>query len=376
MSDAELKKQYNAYKKQWIADNVDDVTMGQTFAKYHEEAADTKTFEEYVNEYGFAGDMRYDSFDEWQLEREMAQTAYDEVAAVYRMANGLDDYDNDENYAEEMTDEDYHAYMNHFCRTAIADEKILPSWAAKRLAEIRAPQMEIRIFQIDRDKDSKHLSFKSYAETMQKGGVDASIYHQVYGGTVNCSSLEDVFALCNSGHPPGYYGHSLSVSDVIEVCSGDQKGFYFCDSFGFKQIGFDIGQTDHDKMLRALIVECGKEPYVGEIQDCLKAKQSVVGGLIEPIYFDRTDRALVYCDEEFLLKGCEPNRYVGDCLVHSTFMIIGNGQNEYGEGIEVSLTDEQIEKYAEQFRYPVIYDPAHSAEQAEEETEDFSFSQA
>ena len=36
-------------------------------------------------------------------------------------------------------------------------------------------------------------------------------------------------------------------------------------------------------------------------------------------------------------------------------MVVGNGENEYGEGIEVSLTDEQIKKYSEMFRYPLIY---------------------
>lgn len=224
----------------------------------------------------------------------------------------------------------------------IADEKKLPSWAAKRLAEIRAPQMEIRIFQINRDKDYKHRSFRSYAETMKNGGIDASVYHQVYGGTVNCRNLDDVFVLCNTGHPPGYYGHSLSVSDVIEVCSGDQKGFYFCDDFGFRQIDFDIGQTDHDKMLRILIVECGKEPYIGEICDCLEAKQSVVGGQLDDYYLGRRVQAIVYGNEDTPNRDCELNRFVTCHFVYGTFMVIGLSQNENDEDIEVSLTDKQI----------------------------------
>ena len=36
-------------------------------------------------------------------------------------------------------------------------------------------------------------------------------------------------------------------------------------------------------------------------------------------------------------------------------MVVGNGQNKFGEGIEVSLTDEQIEEYSEMFREPLVY---------------------
>ncbi|MEE5994421.1 MAG: YodL domain-containing protein [Oscillospiraceae bacterium] len=255
----------------------------------------------------------------------------------------------------------------------IADAKQLPEWAKNRLSEIQSPKMKIRIFQIDHEKDPNRLSFSNYDETMQFGGINSAIYRQIYGGTVNCADLESLFVLCNQGQKPaGYYGHSLSVSDVIQVCDGENKGFYFCDSVGFKPIDFNISQTDHDKMLRVLILECNKEPYIAEIQDCLKAKQSVVGGLIEPVYFDKTNETIIYCDEEFLLKGCEPNRFVGEILIHSTFMIVGNGENEEGEGIETSLTDEQIEKFSEQFRYPLV--PIPKFEQNQEESQNFGFS--
>lgn len=255
----------------------------------------------------------------------------------------------------------------------IADTEKLPEWAAKRLSEIQSPKMNIRIFQIDHEKDTKRLAFSGYDETMQSGGVDSSIYRQIYGGIVNCSGLEDVFRLCNKTPPPGYYGESMSVSNVIEICDGENKGFYFCDSVGFKPIDFDISQTDHDKMLHVLILESNKEPYTAEIQDCLKAKQSVVGGLIEAVYFDENDETLIYCDEEFLFKGYAPNRIVGEIMIHGTFMIVGNGENEEGEGIETSLTEEQIEKFKEQFRYPLIYIPKQEQAQNEEEIEDFGF---
>jgi len=184
----------------------------------------------------------------------------------------------------------------------VADPEQLPQWAQKRLEQLTAPKMRIRVFQIDDSLDYNKHKFMSYDHVMKKGGVDSLIYRQVYGGIVNCSDIESVFALCNTNPPPGYCGHSLSVSDIVEIEDGDDFGFYYCDSIGFKKVPFDIEQTDHMEMLHVLIIENGKEPYEAEIRDELKAKQSVVGGLIEPVYFANNNEALIYCDEEFLLK--------------------------------------------------------------------------
>lgn len=260
-----------------------------------------------------------------------------------------------------------------FCRSdfiGVADTEKLPQWAKKRLEAITAPQMGIRVFQIDDGKDRKHLMFSSYEAVMKSASVDADIYRQVYGGVVNCSELEEVFSLCNTNFPAGFYGRSLSVSDVVEICDGEQKGFYYCDVVGFQKIDFDISKVDRSDMLKILIVEPGKEPYEAEIRDELEAKQSVVGGLIEPVYFTRDDNVLVYCDEEFLLKGCEPNRKVGETIIHGTFMVVGNGENEYGEGIEVSLTDEQVKEYSAMFRYPLVYLTNEEAAEMQEEPDE------
>ena len=252
----------------------------------------------------------------------------------------------------------------------VADTEKLPQWAKKRLEAVTSPQMGIRVFQVNESLDKEKLKFMGYDTALKHGGVDPEIYRQVYGGVVNCSDVESTFALCNTNCPPGYFGHSMSVSDVVEVCGGAQKGFYFCDSIGFKKIDFDISKVDRSDMLKVLIVEPGKEPYEAEIRDELEAKQSVVGGLIEPVYFAENDNVLIYCDEEFLLKSCEPNRKVGDIIIHGTFMVVGNGENEYDEGIEVSLTDEQVKEYSAMFRYPLIYLTNEEAAEMPEEPDE------
>ena len=106
--------------------------------------------------------------------------------------------------------------------------------------------------------------------------------------------------------------------------------------------------------MKILVIEPKKEPYIRDIADDLHEMQEVVGGYIEPIYFDPTNKAIAWCNDEFLLNGSEPNRIVGECLVHGTFFISGNYQNEYGEWDSCSLTDEQIEQYSEMFAEPAM----------------------
>lgn len=92
--------------------------------------------------------------------------------------------------------------------------------------------------------------------------------------------------------------------------------------------------------MKILVIEPEKEPYTRDIADDLQHEmQEVVGGLIEPIYFEPKNDALVFCNEVFLLNGSEPNRMVGDVLVHGTFFVICNETNEYGEEVSCSLTD-------------------------------------
>ncbi len=106
--------------------------------------------------------------------------------------------------------------------------------------------------------------------------------------------------------------------------------------------------------MKILVMENGKPPYEAEISDDIHAMQAVVGGSIEPIYFEPQGDAIAWCNDEFLLNGSEPNRIVGGCLVHGTFFVSGNCQNEYGEWDSCSLTDEQIEKYKAMFENPII----------------------
>ena len=255
----------------------------------------------------------------------------------------------------------------------IADKSQLPIWAANRLELLEKPSMKIRVFQL---REASPLTFMNFEEPSKRGGVKSKDYRQVYGGTVFAENLEDVFRLCNTELPYGYHGHSLSVSDLVEICDGKDKGFYFVDSIGFKKLDdFDISLTDHNDMMKVLILEKDRLPYEAEIKHNIYAMQHIVGGSFDIIYFEPKDDAICFCNDEFLLNGSQPNRVVGNTLVHGTCFIAGNEMTEYGEYDSCSLTDEQIRKYSEMFPQSVVMAadlamPQQSEEQTQEETQE------
>ena len=112
--------------------------------------------------------------------------------------------------------------------------------------------MEIKIFQINQERDKNRLRFLGLEKTRQQQGsskIDSGIYDEVFSGEVKCKNLDDVFAMFNTNIPPEHRGASLSTSDVVQVTKGSQstkKGTYFCDIAGFSKV--DFGQTEDMKI--------------------------------------------------------------------------------------------------------------------------------
>ncbi len=81
--------------------------------------------------------------------------------------------------------------------------------------------MEIKIYQINSDKDSKRVRFADLESLNREGlTVDPSIYEKVFEGELDTNDLETIFGMLNSPKktPDGYSGRSMSVSDIVEVC--------------------------------------------------------------------------------------------------------------------------------------------------------------
>lgn len=103
--------------------------------------------------------------------------------------------------------------------------------------------MNIRIYQINSERDTNHVVFMGYDNLFKLQGsreINSSLYDKVFEGEVNCSTLEKLYEIFNLEHPEGYKGRSMSVSDVVEIIDGTtgKSYFHFCDIVGFRPVSF------------------------------------------------------------------------------------------------------------------------------------------
>lgn len=224
--------------------------------------------------------------------------------------------------------------------------------------------MNIAIYQINSERDVNRVKF-ARMDLLEKyqgsAAVDSSLYDRVFQGEISGHGLEDVYRKFNVGHPAGFAGHSLSVSDVVEICDdttpGLKKGFYFCDSFGFKKVPFEPEKTQvpvREDAIRVVIVEPGVAPRLENIRNDLRVLQNIVGGYIEMAQpFD--DNVAIVCNEEGKLLGLPHNRTIRDEYgrhldsLCGAFFVTGVGEEDF-----CSLTDEQAARYMEVFKAPEI----------------------
>ncbi len=206
--------------------------------------------------------------------------------------------------------------------------------------------MKIKVYQIKEEQNEKNLLFMNYDFAMKHGGVDPGKYTCVFDGKIDADNLEDVYTVCNTESPVGYNGHSMSVSDVVELADGS---CHFCDSFGFKELDdFDTTKAAPIKGHRMLVIEPHKEPYEMVISNGLEPLQQAVRGYIECTYPFEDSNAFVIGNEEAKLIGLEGNRRIGGGIYVGNILIAADD----GQGGTMDLTDEQIEKYTEMFQTP------------------------
>ena len=207
--------------------------------------------------------------------------------------------------------------------------------------------MNIKIFQINNDRDEKNLKFVNLERTVEyqkSEKINAKLYDEVFWGDVDAENLEDIFTKFNTESHPLHRGHSLSVSDIVKT----DEGAFFCDSVGFKKVEFDESQTQKpDNLMKIVYVEPNRKPFVSEIEHKLDAEQKAVKGYIEVIYIGDNDVCLVG-NEEAKLMGMEGNRRIGEStIIAGPFFAVGLTEDDFR-----SLTDAEVEKYMECFKEP------------------------
>lgn len=103
--------------------------------------------------------------------------------------------------------------------------------------------MKVRVYQIDSDRDINRLAFMNYEFTMQHGWKP-ELYNIVYEGDLEAATLDDIYTILNIGkRPENFKGHSLSVSDIVEIIKNEKSTYHYCDSFGWVRIEFDTSRV-------------------------------------------------------------------------------------------------------------------------------------
>ena len=268
--------------------------------------------------------------------------------------------------------------------------------------------MRINIYQIDSDKDTNRVKFEGYEETLKYGGITPAIYKCVFHGDVD-GDLEAVYCTFNHpDHPGTFQGHSLSLSDIIEVvdtettpygiveylskdsdgnpyvdsrmfCDTQEEfddevwrcelnnedissvvlrndievGSYFVDHVGFKKLDeFDTTKCAEMDGLRMLMIQPHRTPIVTFVREDIDDLQRAVSDHGEDSRIQYTypfdDDCMVLGNDDAKCIGMEGNRRFGESIYAGPIFITRDNHNS---GL-CSLTDEQVQKYSEMFAEP------------------------
>ena len=112
------------------------------------------------------------------------------------------------------------------------------------LVEI-SPLKSVRIWQLKTDSDLE-LRFRGYDEVLNVSGEPSkNNYDVVFDGELETNDLESIYTKFNIDHPTDFKGHSLSISDVVELYDESSSEFHYVDQFGFKAIEFEDQPQEH-----------------------------------------------------------------------------------------------------------------------------------
>ena len=108
-----------------------------------------------------------------------------------------------------------------------------------------SPLKSVRIWQLKTDSDLE-LRFRGYDEVLNVSGEPSkNNYDVVFDGELETNDLESIYTKFNIDHPSDFKGHSLSISDVVELYDESSSAFHYVDQFGFKSIEFEDQPQEH-----------------------------------------------------------------------------------------------------------------------------------
>lgn len=97
----------------------------------------------------------------------------------------------------------------------------------------------LRVYQLKQDSPVL-MRFISLAERKKRGFAEpqSEDYDMVYEGETSDLDLEEIWEKFNRSPPKGFAGHSLSISDIVELAGNGVSRYFYIDRTQFVEIRF------------------------------------------------------------------------------------------------------------------------------------------
>ena len=145
-----------------------------------------------------------------------------------------------------------------------------------------------RIYQLKRGEKTRELQFESYDRLKESGQVlNPENYVKVYEAELTKGlSLEDIYTRFNVDHPKDFYGHSLSISDVVVLHKDGKDTAHYVDRFGYREAPEFLKPENYLKaaeqsteqnynMIDGIVNNTPPAPTVDELEQKVKAGESI-----------------------------------------------------------------------------------------------------
>ena len=160
------------------------------------------------------------------------------------------------------------------------------------------------IMQLKEGEETRPMRFLSY-EALQRSGNQPKIdrYELVYVAPLlpykdQNTLLDEIYGKFNIAHPADFYGHSLSVSDLVAIRANGQVSCHYVDSIGFKELPeflkpenylkyAEMSMEDDYGMIDG-IINNGKAPALQQAEE-RKSILEKLKAAKEPPYFPRAE---------------------------------------------------------------------------------------
>ena len=164
------------------------------------------------------------------------------------------------------------------------------------------PKRLFMIYQLKDDDSTRGLRFESLEQIKKDKQLPViENYELIYSAQMKAdTTLESIFTEFNTNRPYDFYGHSLSVSDIVVLSDNGKNNAYYCDKAGWVKVEkfFDYVHTrsaaiSNYKGMTAFVGYDNKL-YLGKSEKYLFSDNGFA-------YYDNSDKSLTYITDNLTL---------------------------------------------------------------------------